>query len=180
MSEEQEVMDRLDKLRIKVDLAFKEALAHLIDVLQGVRENSYTLETLCDMGWMCRQIEAVSDELRKESKARKELIGRLLSYRKVTQCQLDGGELTVHGKKACAMPNVRHELLPPKAGSAEYDAMCKHFGISEDAKKTKCVQFHYKYLGEYATHLATQGRNLPDGVMTPLTVFTTTFRTKKK
>ncbi len=173
-------LDELDALREAVQDSFRSTMEKLIDILPKVKDMSYPLSDLADIGWECREIEKFSDELRKEAAARKELVGRLLAYRKITECMIEGGSTTVYGQIAYAMPDVKQQSIPPKHGTEEYEKLCTYFGITQEMADSKCIAFHYKHLEEYTTALAEEGKNPPAGILAVNPVYYARFQIKKE
>ena len=134
---------------------------------------------IADVGFLCREMENIYDELRKEVKARKELAGRIIaeeSARRVTQDP--SAEMNVRGTLCTAQPDVK--LIPsiPRPGSPEYERLCQHFGVAEEFAGLGVIRYHFNTMVDYLAKLMAEGRPLPDGIVKTYSQFTTVFRTR--
>lgn len=95
---------------------------------------SYSLQELTDIGFLCREMERLLDDWRKDCKARKELAGKLLAKGVLDSAEATDLEasLTVRGELATATPDVSMVAELPKAGTPEFVAYCEFYGIPKD------------------------------------------------
>ncbi len=157
----------------------EQATALLIEV-EPLTKGRTELGELVDLGIVLREVERMHDELRKDAAAHKEVIGKVIAFRKITATMNDEDpDLRVRGDLGSGMPNVRFRTKVPKRGTPEYVAMCKSFGMGQEIIDSGVFQAHYVHMGEYASDLVEAGLNLPPGVELSAPIYTTTFRRKK-
>ncbi len=181
-----EHVDELNAIRLKLLKFQLDSSALFHDILDLIKSESYTPVDGCDIGWCFREIENYADELRKEAKARKELIGRLLAFR-VTQDAMNDpdllskeGALTIRGRFCSGTPEVKQQGAQPKRGSEDYVKLCNFFGITDDALiESGTVQFSFNKLGDLVSGLMVDGKQLPPGITKTYPLYSTIFRTKK-
>ena len=173
---------RLEFLKLKL-----RAAEFLIEVQSGIKAEAFDRADQVDLGWCFREIEKMCDELRKEFKSRKELIGKVLALRIAEEAMNDMGSLsgeksmTVHGEFASGIPDVSQSASLPRPDTADYVALCKYLGIiDEDLVGSGVVRFSYTSLSDLVTRLAAEGKPLPDGIAKTYSVYSTIFRTKKR
>ena len=156
----------------------------LTEMIEKVKRGEYPPEILVDLGFLCREMGKVSDDLRKECEAKKDLIGRMVAL-SVAQQDLDspGADQTVRGELASGTPDVSQQAAIPKFGTPEYGALCAFLGLTGDAVQKGIVGFSFTRLSQMVTEMASQGRNPPPGVLKTYPKFQTVFvskRTKKE
>jgi hypothetical protein len=138
--------------------------ADLTELVDRVRKNRYNEEQLVDIGFICRQIEGWTDELRKEAKAKTELVGKVLAL-SLARKALQGGEQTVvHGTLARGSTSIRTIPVLPKAGTPEYTELCAHFGVPEELEKAGVIGFSFSKLADLCAAQAADGKNPPPGI----------------
>lgn len=153
----------------------------LQEVIAKVKAGApYSVEDLCDIGFLCRELNKISDELRKEAEAKKDLIGMKIAYimteRSVSEPDIN---MTVHGELATGSPDVKTAAAIPKWGSPEYKALCDYFKIPEEAQQTGMFSVNYNRMADIITRMAEEGKNPPPGVLKTYPKFSTVFRERK-
>lgn len=147
----------------------------------AVQSKKYSDADLCDMGFFCKQMESLLDELRKETKARKELIGRIIAFNRTKAFIADPTiDPTVRGKYATGTPDVRQEAELPKKGTDEYFAFTDHFGVPRGVAEQGILKLDWNSVGDMCTQLAEDGKKMPPGLGRMIPKYVTTFRKKGK
>ena len=157
-------------------------VADLQAIIRKVKTNpqtgEYDLPTLVDLGFLCREINTISDELRKEAQAKQMLIGKLIAG-EITKASLAGeiSSPTVRGELATGTSDVREIASCPKPGSPEFIEMAQHLGLPDDIVYGKLMTFHFLGLSDWLTERAGEGKSVPKGLKR-YTEFKTIFRRK--
>lgn len=180
-------VDKLNEIRLKLMKFQLDASDLLIGMLDDIKGERYSRVDQCDIGWCFREIAKVADEIRKECKARQELVGKLLAFRMTEDCMndmdaaLSGGDaLTVRGRFASGTPEVKQHAALPRAGSEEYSLLCKALGLDNDKViESGVVQFSFNKLADYVSGLMSEGKQIPPGITKTYPSYSTIFRTKK-
>ena len=135
---------------------------------------------LTDLGFLCREIATVADEVRKEFKAKLELIGLHLAKRVVDHSLQDPTDDGIRrGMLASASPKVEHEPVIPYKGTKEYLQLCEWMGLRADIAERGIMSFSFKRMAEMLTEMAEQGKNPPANLVEIRPKFSTTFRRKR-
>lgn len=145
-----------------------------------VRERKLPIHDLTDLGFLCRELENKSDELRKDAKARKEQIGELLanSQMDASLTNPQQSDDTVWGNLAYGKVDVSVRVDPPAPGTNEYLVLMKYLGVENPHQ---CVKFDWKKIQELALRLVETGgpKALPPGLSNPVPVSTTVFTRRR-
>lgn len=181
----QEDVDQLDAIRKDFIRMKLRSLDLLIGLTDKIKAEAYPREDLCDLGWLCRELESLLDELRKEFAARKDLAGRLIAFRMTQEVIEDPSKIaehgmTVRGRFSSGSPDVSQSAAVPRRGSKEYADLCKHFGIQGEVSESGIVDFSFTRLAEYVSSRVASGEKLPSGILRTYPVYKTTFRTNRK
>lgn len=164
-----------------VDNAYSSAMEALMEALEWVRgDGQIDMPGLVDAGFLMREIENHCDDLRKEAKAKKNLVEMVIAKRAITDSVNEAGVGNIDGRLATGTPDVKQEPKMPKKGTAEYVALCQYFGLSEKAIRAGVMSPHYLRLGEWATEATKNGEPLPDGLLETRPKFTVAFRRKRQ
>lgn len=151
------------------------------DIIEKIKRQEYRDETLCDLGFLFREIANISEELRKEASAKQELAGMVLAQR-VTTAHVNDPTIdpTVRGELATGMPRLKQEGSVPKYGTPEYVSFCRFLGLPEEAIRRGIFTLSYQRTAELLTELAEQGKNPPSGIAKTYNKFSTTFTRVRK
>lgn len=123
---------------------------------------NFTKEDMTDVGFLLRECESFLDASRKEIKNKKELLSKVLAYRLVTKNPLSTSKMPAsRGEWATARPRISLQPQLPAKESPAWHAIMEHFGVSEEARKWKLMQLHWKYLCEYLTDCVAKGIKPP-------------------
>ena len=158
------------------------SLTSLVDEIRK-KERSLTDGDLADIGFLLRSAERILDDLKKECKAKKELIGKLLCAKMAmeTQSVNDANVSTrVYGALGSASADIKHRCRTPKPGSTEYVELCRAMGVNEEAIKAGIFQPHYVRVGEFITQLAKENRDPPKGILSTTVLYNCIFRSRTR
>ena len=137
-------------------------------------------EELCDFGFFCRELEKLFDELRKEAKARKELAGQIIAYRRAQASLSDPTiKLQVQGQFATGSPDVKMEAALPKKFTDEYYQLTDHFGVPRKVAETGVLRLDWKMCTEFLTQQMNDGKKIPEGFGKQYPRYTTVYRKRK-
>jgi len=174
-----------DVVRLKDDLShvrdtFMGVVGNLQDIIRRVKKNAsdltYDRPNLVDLGFLCREIAAIADELRKEANAKQMLIGKLIAM-EVTKASIAGeiSSPTVRGTLATGTPDVREIASCPKPGSPQFKEVAAFLGLPEDQLDGKLMSFRFTGLSDWLTEAAAKGKRVPECI-NRYTEFKTIFR----
>lgn len=142
---------------------------HLAKISRDTQNKQLTdTEARVDLGFLCREGEALLDDWRKDNKAWKEMFAASVSEEQMRK--LFSGEaedFTVHGRLAYAVCDV--EILPdfPRKVDAdgnatpEYLQLCDHFGVGEEVRKSPFFKLSY---GAVQKHIKDQMSGIAKGI----------------
>ena len=176
-----QLIEALQEHLAKVQEVHTEALLLLAEISPKVKKRSEaTIEELNDIGFLCRELGNLYDEMRKDANAHQDLVGKTIAYIRITETMNDENpDLTVRSNLATGTPKVRARTKTAKRGTPEYEALCRHFGVSEEAAQAGVFSAHYVHMGEYVSDLVEAGQPLPPGIELGLPVYSTTFKRRK-
>lgn len=146
----------------------------IVPITDQVKGGVYAVKELADLGFLFREGETILDDWRKDSKSRKELIGRMLALLIVEQNTTD----LVHGELCRAQIDLKMRPEMPKVGTKEYYDLCHHYGI-DDPDNTP-IRISWKGIEEECSKLTEQGKPLPPGMKKPKAQFSCKFTKKAK
>jgi len=146
----------------------------LLSLLQG---DSLTEEQLCDMGFMLRETEKFLDDARKEVKAKKEMISKMLAV-KITKAYMEdpSREMRARGTMATATPDVHIRPKLPKIGTPEYATLLGWLGVPDASIEGGTLSIHFNRMSEMLTRMAEEGKNPPPGLVGTYTDSNCVFR----
>lgn len=123
-------------------------------------------EDLVDMGFLLRELETMGEEIRKEAKKRKDLCGKLVSFRVITKSVEDGSTdiPNIHGQLASGKIVMKMQPVLPKKGTAEHSALLKYLKVDEESVERGLVKPDWTQMGLHCTELVAMGKPLPPGV----------------
>jgi len=174
---------RLDMVRLKMTIQ-----GLLDEVTEMIMSESYSRQDQVDLGWIFRELENLCDDMRKDSKARKMNIGKLLAFRLVSETLAEEeDELHVtedsgraEGVYATGTATMSMKSPLPKPPTEEYTNLCRFLGVDEDWIESGIVGFRFQNLGKLVTRLTEEGQPLPPGISKTFPEYSMTFRTRKK
>lgn len=176
MSELHEDVAQLQALKAEVDDIWARLYAFGQSAMVKARskDDSYLQSVLVDLGFLFRELENRFDEERKDAKARKELIGKLIAFNAM---QTAGDVDTIRGELATGTPDVSMIADLPKKGTPEYNMLATALNVPTDA--LQFLRLDWKAITAYVTELMAQGKKVPAGLNKTRPVYATTFRRKK-
>lgn len=135
---------------------------------------------LTDFGYLCRELENLFDELRKEAKARKELCGAIIAYRLIKESLTDPTiTMRSKGTLATGTPDIKMQAALPKKFSEEYFQLTTFFGVPRDVAETGILRLDWKKVTEYCTKLTEDGKPIPEGFGKKYPLYSTVYRKTK-
>jgi len=143
--------------------------------------NAYSNVDLADLGFLCREQEELSDEMRKNSKVRKELISKVLVLKYAAAAMSEPFD-SIKGNYARASAfRIKKIGKIPEYGSPDYIAYMESLGIPKEVIDKGLVKPDWEQTSERLTQLIEDGKKLPPGIGQTWDVYTCTFtRTRKK
>jgi len=171
------------RFKERMDGVHKELYELMAEIDSAAKERVIRPEPdMVDIGFLCRETETVFDEMRKEVKARKELLGKIISVWHTEGVMK--GEITkesAQGILATGSPDVSQQPKIPKRGTPEFLALMKFLGVSEELSSGERppIQFDWNGMGVLMGERARQGLPVPPGITKMYPVFTTVFRGRK-
>jgi len=164
-----------------VEAIHVETLTRLIDLTEEFKAGGASISSsqLCDAGYFCRRVERWADEMRKEAKARAEMIAREIAVRAARLVvESPDAETTVRGTHAIGIPDVKTAAAIPKVGSPEYAMLCDWLGIPAEAYETGAIRFHFNTVAQIVSDRAAAGQDAPPGITKTYSMFTCTFKAR--
>lgn len=135
---------------------------------------------LVDVGFLLREMENVFDECRKEAKARKELISRLLAAKAIDSLNdPEGAQGRFDGNLASAIPDAKIYPKIPRPGSDDYLALMEFMGVPAPVAALGLLKPSFTATQEWLQERAAEGKNPPNCLGT-YTDAVCIFRRKKQ
>lgn len=170
----------LDLLKFKGD--FYLLLVELNDKIRAGSNIKYSVGERVDVGYYCREIEKLLDDIRKDVKVTKEMYGKWLAYDAISKGvnNPDTNEsLTMRGQDAMATPKMRPYLQTPKIKhKEEYKAFMDFYGVPQKCQDLGFLDIHYTRFGEFAERCFEEGTPVPASCRTSSIEYSCTFRKK--
>lgn len=135
------------------------------------------LEDLVDLGFLFKEMEVVLDDWRKDCKAFKELVEKVVGLRAAISD--DPNSLTIRGKLTTATVNISMVADMPKPGSLEYAALCRYLKIPDELAESGVMRPHWKHLNDLLSQRLTEGKSAPAGLKNQRSKFSLTFRKRR-
>lgn len=180
-----EVQD-LQSLSVRLRGLYSDVVHTLIEITtKMLAKTAYSVEDLCDIGFLCREMGVQFEELRKEVTARQELAARTAAMTQTEKVLMSGGtddDLKIVARLCTGSPKTGEEFTPPKKGSELFVKLCKLFEIPEEMVTNGVVDFHYRYINNYLAELVERGdpkAKLLAALITTRPTYTTTFIRKQ-
>jgi hypothetical protein len=147
-------------------------------VLSGALGNNELTEAdLADAGYLLRESERWLDEARKEVKAKKETIGRILAVLITRRVMEDPDEEPrARGELCTATPDVAIRPKLPKAGTEEYSDLMRWLGVPVETVEGGVLNVHFNRMSEMLTRMAEEGKTPHPGLVGTYTDTSCVFR----
>jgi hypothetical protein len=157
--------NEVQKMKVMLDI-LQHVHQEFVEAYRGLsismKSGAKSLPHMADIGFFFRELEATADELRKDSKAHKELNSKILALR-LTQEQINdlSAPESVKGLYASARPTLTKRPKMPKRDTKEFKEMCEFFGMDADIMQDGICKFDWKKTSNFLTDLAEEGKNIP-------------------
>ena len=143
--------------------AHEKLVGDLMVMREPIQKGQVPTDVLVDVGFLLREMQRHLDEMRKDAKAREELIGRILCLQSIRAMQ--GGEaVSLKGQLATGSPKLGYSPQLPELGTPDYDDLMAFLKVPKEAYGNKLVVPHWKHVQELLNELAEQGKDSPPGV----------------
>jgi len=148
---------------------------------EQLKSKQLNSEDLCDFGFLCRELENLFDELRKEVKARKDLCGQIIAYRLVQNSLSDPTiKMRIDGQLAVGIPDVKMEAGIPNKFTEEYYQLTNYFGVPRKVAEAGILRLDWKMCSEFLTKQMNEGKQIPKGFGKQYPKYITTYRKKRE
>ena len=164
-------------LQANVDDTYDAAVTFCYGLLPVLQRDELSEAELTDIGFLLRECEKFFDDARKEVKAKKEMISRMLALKITKRFTEDPDtELRSRGELAVATPDVAIRPKLPKAGTIEYEQLLTFLGVPKEVLCEGTLNIHFNRMSEMLTSMAAEGKNPPPGLVGTYTDNTCVFR----
>jgi len=137
----------------------------MIEITDPIKQRKLKNEDLVDIGFFCREMENMFNELRKEVKARKELCGSIAAYNLTRDAVQDPTiRMAIEGKYATGTPDVKMQAALPRKDSDEYFKFCKQLGVPEEIIRQGILKLDWDAVTNFCTERLADGLPIPDGL----------------
>lgn len=173
-----DLASKLDALKT----AHHESYEQLTLIDERIKKNQLSLQDLVDIGFLCREMEDLLDEMRKNAKKRKAFVQRYLVMRH-TASAMTGTPLpdTLQGEHASAS-NFRVKKMAelPEFGQDGYTKYMESLGIPKEVIAKGLVKPDWEQTAEHVTVLLEDGKKLPPGLGQTWNDYTCTFTRRRR
>ena len=145
------------------------------DIMGRAKSKVHSQPERVDLGFLFRELENLFDDQRKDAKARKELLEKLIAFEAV---QTDGDVDPIRGELATGIVDLGQMVEVPKQGSEDYEQFIDGIGVPR--RVCALMKLDWKAIQAHATECAEQGLPLPKGLTNPRPVYRCTFRRRAK
>jgi len=167
-------------VREQVQLLYNLVYGFLAKNNEQIKSKQLASEELCDFGFICRDLENILDELRKELKARKELCGQIIAFRKTQESIQDPSiSMKVQGQFATGTPDVKMQAALPHKFTDEYYQITDYLGVPRDVASSGVLRLDWKRVTEFLTQLTRDGKQIPEGFGKQYPSYVTVYRKRK-
>jgi hypothetical protein len=175
-----EMVKKLQEIFNESHLFYGLLYGFLSEITPAIKSKSLDVSKLTDIGFLCREMENLLDELRKECKARKELCGSIIAFI-LTQNSLTDihAPMKSKGDLATGSPDMKMQVALPKKKSPEYYQLTDHFKVPRDVAESGVLKLDWKTVVELCTKLSEEGKPLPAGFGKKYPQYSTIFRKRK-
>jgi hypothetical protein len=153
----------------------------MMEITDPLKSKTVSNEDMCDIGYFCREISTMLNELRKEVQARQELCGSLIAFNRTKDLVTDPGlSMKVSGKYASGTPDCKMQAALPKKFTPEYYDFCEALGVPGKVARQGVLRLDWNMVTEVCTDMLAQGKPVPPGLGKKYPKYVTTFRKKKE
>lgn len=169
-----------DALHREVEDLLMRVRLDLLAMNDAIRKQERPPGEQADFGYWLRQTELQLDELRKEVKAKRELVGKILAANTIAANMADSSkDLTVRGEVAMAIPDMAQRISVPKHGTKEYERLARQLGVPPELIASGAMKFDFLRTSELLMSKQSTGEvgALPEGIRA-FQEYVCTFRKK--
>lgn len=171
MKEElQGLFDQLQKLQMQIH----SALASISSNLSGEK-----LPDMIDSGFLCREMEEIANDLRKNCADRKGLIAKMIAMRATSEFMTTGKSPVLRGELASATPDLVTKPSIPEPGTEDFNKLMSWLGCSDELIQRGVVRPSFTSLKDIVTRATVEGNKPPPGISLTFTEATVVFRRRK-
>lgn len=130
----------------------------LRELAKELKNETFNITEMVDVGCLLKGIEEIIDEIRKDVKAHRVMIGKATCY------QLSLEDRTFHkGTLATGSIKVSHyaNIPHPKHEPEKFARVCSWFGIDVGTAPDGVIRFHWPEMKKYITACIERGEELP-------------------
>tara|TARA_R110000824_G_scaffold69355_3_gene178837 strand:+ start:2325 stop:2867 length:543 start_codon:yes stop_codon:yes gene_type:complete len=161
-----------------VDEVYESSVSFCHILLSVLQRDQLSESELTDIGFLLRESEKFFDDARKEVKAKKEMISKMLALKIMKRYTEDPDteDLRSRGTLATATPDVAIRPKLPKAGTPEYEQLLNWLGEPIETINGGTLNIHFNRMSQMLTRMAEEGKNPPPGLVGTYTDNTCVFR----
>jgi len=149
----------------------------LIEVTGPIKNKQLPNEALVDVGFLCREVKLMCDEMRKEAKVREDLCSSIIAFSRTKDLINDPSlDPKVKGTLATGTPDCKMQAKLPKKGSPEYLAFCEFLKIPKDIAEKGVVKPDWNEVTNFVTEELGKGHSVPPGLGQQYPLYTVTYR----
>lgn len=164
----------------EVQLTYNLTYGFLSEITPTIKAKELTVNDLTDIGFLCREMAKIFDELRKECEARQNLCGSIIAYQLITKTLTDpNASMKSKGELATGTPKLKMQAALPKKFTPEYYQITDFMGVPRDVAETGVLRLDWRRVVEYCTEMAEKGKKMPEGFGKQYPLYTTTFRKRR-
>lgn len=119
---------------------------------------------LIDIGFMCREISNIADDIRKTASSRQAVTGRLIAMR-AAAATMQGEEVVLRGEMATARPETDMKPKLPDPGSEDWNALMRWIGLTDEQIQRDMLRPSFSRLSEILKERAERGEQPPPGIV---------------
>lgn len=135
----------------------------IINVSVKAKAGELKKTELCDVGFLCREISAKADEIRKDVNATKILVDKIMSIKVMQETLTDATKpQIVHGEFASGTPQYKKAVTLPRKDTIEYSKMMRYFGVTDKGNEMGAVKVRWQQVCKHVTELVELGKPIPD------------------
>jgi len=141
-----------------ISIDHEQKLTVLRSLISKLKDEELTLTEMVDIGYLLRECEKHLDEMRKDFKAHKEKIGKVVCHVLALQDRFShSGELATGSAKASYHSAIPHPEHQPEA----FAKICEWFNIDVGTGPVGAMRFHWPTIKKYITDAMERGEELP-------------------
>lgn len=176
-----EIVKEFIGVQNEVHLLYNLVYGFLAKNNEQLKSKKLSNEELCDFGFICRELENIFDELRKEVKARKDLCGNIIAYKLIQMSVSDPTiQMQVRGQLATGTPDVKMQAGIPEKFSEEYYQLTDYFNVPRKVAELGILKLDWKTVTEFLTRQMNEGKPIPKGFGKQYPLYQVVYRKRKE